>query len=525
MRKFRRFAAVPLAIVLGVLAASCGDSSSPTDSTQAAVGEPQPGGSASIIVPNELPNLDPAQFNNTYAGGATVGNALYGSLFTNDPITGEILPSLGESITTTDSTNWTLTLKPDLTFTDGTPLDAEAVKFNWERLNDRTVSASVNVAAAASIATIDVVDPTTIEFTASSPSAHIGQTVVSSALNFLGSPTALAEGPEAFTENPVGAGPFTLTSWIRQDRMTLAKNPDYFDAPRPYLDELVIRTDPEMSRRLQSIQAGEVDMVLGSSDEYAARAEDNGLVVTRQPLNGANMVIFNMAAPPFDDLRARQAVVAAVDLEVVNQVAYAGFGTVPDTFMVEGTPFYDASLTFPKPDPELAQRLFDELAADGKPVEFKLLTTQATDAIKVAQSFQAQLSAFENVTVELETLDITTWFTRLATGNFGASIFGVITVDPEPSMARLLLSNSPGNYPKINDPELDAALNAGAATDDEAERVAAYRTAQERVIELLPFVPYTRPNPSFISTPAVGGVVLYGQFSPRVDTLWLNQSG
>ena len=532
MRNLQRRLAVLAAALVAVVAAGCGggdggDGSLGGGSAQAASGEPQPGGTARIIVPNEPANLDPATFNNSYTTAGLLGNALFGQLLRNDPETGEIQPGIAESLTTEDNTTWTLKLRPGVKFTDGTPFDAAAVKYNWDRLKDPAVGAGTSASAAAAIASTTVVDDLTLTFTLARPSAHFGQDIVGTAggMNFIASPAALEKGREEFNRNPVGAGPFVMDSWTRQSQMVLKKNPDYYDAPRPYLDELIVRVDSDMGRRLQSIQAGEADLVIGTNDDHAFRAEQAGLVVTRQPLNGGNMLIFNMTKPPFDDLRARQAIHYAIDRQLVNDAAYGGRATVPETLMVEGTPFHEPDLKFPTTDREKAQQLFDELAAEGKPVEFTIIIVQAADGAKVAQSFQAQLEAFENVKVHIETLDISTWFTRLATGDFGASIYGVISVDPEPGLSRLVRSDSPTNYMKLNDPEIDAAIDRAAVTTDTAERKAAYRTVQQRLIEQLPFISYVRPTASLISTPKVGGIEVYGQLSPRVDGLWLDRGG
>ncbi|MBX6388378.1 MAG: ABC transporter substrate-binding protein [Frankia sp.] len=534
MRTTRRRVAVrtaALTVIAALAIAACGGggdkeggSAAPSAGAPAS-GTPQPGGTLRIQVANDVANLDPAQFNNSYAVAAVQGNALYGQLLNADATTGEIKPGFAESLTTTDNSTWTLKLRPGLTFTDGTPFNAEAVKVNWDRLRDPKAAISVNLAAAAVVAETRAVDDVTLEFTLTAPSAHVGQAIVTSAMNWIASPTALAKGAEAFTAHPVGAGPFVLEEWRRGDRMVLVKNQDYFDPPRPYLDRLEIRADPEVSRRLQTLQTGGADLVIGSSDEAADEAAADGFVITRQPLNGFNMVLFNMAKPPFDDIRARQAVFLAIDRKILIDAAYAGHGELPTTLMAEESPFYDPSLTFPEPDPEKAQALFNELAAEGKPVEFTLLATQASDANKIVQSIQAQLSAYDNVKVNIESNDISTWLTRIARGDFGASVYGVITVDPEPGMARLLASGSAGNFMKLSDPQIDAALEAGRLTTDVAKRKEAYRTLQQRVIELLPFIGYVRPNGSLMASPKVGGQEVYGQLSPRLDTLWLDQNG
>lgn len=135
---------------------------------------------------------------------------MYGALLNYDFDTGEIEPGMAESFTTEDGKTWTLKLRPGLTFTDGTPFDAAAVAFNWDRaLDPALLSPSAAVAK-----TIDweVVDPTTLSVTAQDVNYQL-DFGLTEALAYIASPTAIKEKGPDFGSNPVGAGPFTLTSW------------------------------------------------------------------------------------------------------------------------------------------------------------------------------------------------------------------------------------------------------------------------------------------------------------------------
>lgn len=143
----------------------------------------------------------------------------------------------------------------DVTFSDGTPLDAEAVKFNWDRLRD-PATASGSVGEASQIASTEVLDPTTLQVELAAPNPNYAHSVIVSSMNWIASPNALQQGAAAFDENPIGAGPFTLANWSRQDVIELEKNPTYWDAPRPYLEGLTIRTSADTTQRLNSITTG-----------------------------------------------------------------------------------------------------------------------------------------------------------------------------------------------------------------------------------------------------------------------------
>lgn len=505
---------VVLAALLLVSAAACGGGGGAPASD---AGEPRQGGTATVLVVSEARTLDPAQLNNATSTNSAVGNALYGQLVRNDARTGELLPALAEELASPDGTTWTLRLRTGLTFSDGTPFDATAVKANWDRIAD-PATRSPAIATVGDIVASSVVDARTLTFTLREPNAHFGQAVIANGTNWIASPAALAKGPEAFDAAPVGAGPFVLTEWVRDDRMVLDRNPRYHDAPRPHLDQLVLRPNPDGVQRLQTLQAGDAQLALSINPEISQRAEDVGLHVDRAALNGANQVTFNTARAPFDDVRARQAITAAVDLDALNAAVYGGAATSPTSLFPEGSPFHDPAVTLYPHDPARAQQLFDELGG----LTFSLGSFPTTESVKVTQAVQAQLAAYRNVTVQVETLDFAGATARLRSGDFQAMIAGTTFLDPEPQVYQTLRTGSAANFAKVSDPDLDAALLEGRRTTDPASRTAAYRTVQERVRDLVPALYYVRDGSAVMSDESVGGVGFYGQGSVLLDGVWVD---
>src|SRR5690606_35784996 len=187
---------------------------------------------------------------------------------------------------------FTLTLRPDLVFSDGTLLDAEAVAFNWNRHRDPAVASNA-LAQASQIASTEVVDETTLTITMRTPNPHFAHAITSSSLNWIASPTALAKGPEAFNAEPIGAGPFVLTEWARQDRMELERNPDYWDAQRPYLNGITLITVSDVNQRTNVLTSGAVDLVAESSWSALTRAEQAGLSTQIVPEGGGQYIALN----------------------------------------------------------------------------------------------------------------------------------------------------------------------------------------------------------------------------------------
>ncbi|MEU6644429.1 ABC transporter substrate-binding protein [Saccharomonospora sp. NPDC046836] len=515
-----RFLAATVTCVAAAAMAGC---SGPTaGSPEEPVGDPVAGGTAHILMITEPRALDPAVMSNVWALNAVLGNALYGTLLTNDENTGEIHYEMAESFTTEDNgVTFELMLRQGLTFSDGSPLDAEAVKFNWDRLRD-PVTGSTAIRDAALIASTEVVDARTLEVTLRTPVPNYAQAVVANQLNWIASPKALQAGPQAFDANPVGAGPFTLKSWTRQDRIELVRNPGYWDAPKPYLDAITLRAAPDTTQRLNTLTSGGADVAVETNWSSIATARERGVSADVQPLGGGQGLSMNMRRAPFNDERARKAVAAALDLKAIDLAVYNGKGEIPATLFVESSPFYsDFQLT--TQDKATAQRLFDELAAEGKKVSFTFTSYPTPEAKGAAESVQAQLSAFDNVDVSVQTVDFGGMPRIYAEHDFDMIISSSLLLDPEPQLWTNFHGQSPANMSGVDDEQLNEALQAGRTSTSVAERKAAYQVVQERLSALVPTIFYTRASPSVLAAENVHGVVQYGFGSLLPEELWIAQ--
>ena len=505
-----------VALCAAMVLTACGGARAPHP-----IGEPVAGGSAVVMQLNEPRSLDPATLGNAWGAQAFLGNALYGTLLTNDPRTGEVRPSMAASFATTDGgATFTLALRPGLTFSDGSPLDAAAVQVNWQRMKD-PATGSVLAGEAAMIASTEVADPTTLTVNMAVPAPNYAQVVLASSLNWVASPTALARGRQAFDANPVGAGPFMLASWIRGGSIELAKNPAYWDAPKPYLDRIALRTAHDAAQRYNSVVSGGAAVAVETNWENLAKAREAGLPTDVVQLNGGLYLAMNTRRAPFDDVRARRAVAAALDLDAINSTAYDGKGEPVRTLFTESSPFY-SDLELRRTDRATAQRLFDELAAEGKAVRFTFTSSAASEIRSIAESVQAQLSSYTGVDMQIKVLDFAAFPELATTHDFDMLTWSAHFGDPDPRLWSGFHSAARSNYSGVHDAALDAALQTGrTATTAEARR-AAYAVVQERLIELTPVLFVNRAAPAAIAAKNVGGLVQYGNGSLLPAELWLD---
>ncbi len=501
-----RSSATAVTLALAVALAACGgddgdtssnssSASTPTgsaapESSTPADGEQTAGGQlvvATTISPTGMDPVNSAGASNANGDG-TYFSAVYDMIAYVDNETGEVVPKTAESIETTDGATWTIKIRDGITFTDGTPYDAAAVKFNWERIAD-PANQSPNAGVAQKIASMTVVDPLTLEVTLAEPDLQFSRNIANQ-LPFIGSPTAIEAG--GMTEKPVGAGPFTMTSWTRDNEMVLAKNPDYWVEGRPFLDGLTIRLIENASQRYNSLVAGELDVAyVHSFYDMVSQAESAGFTVDRVTVPGGFTLMFNTTKPPFDDPVARQAISYAIDRDLLNETVSRGALPPAETIYPESHPFYAADARLPSYDPAKAKELLDQYEeAHGAPLSFTI--TSADNQLPVMEFIQAGLTQFDNVKMEIDVTVPLQSVERALAKDYEATIFTINWIDPEPDVSNFLSTDGGRNYMGYSNPAVDEALATGRATTDVAERAAAYAQVQESIIDDAPLT-FFRP--------------------------------
>ncbi|SDH72092.1 peptide/nickel transport system substrate-binding protein [Pseudonocardia oroxyli] len=209
-----------------------------------------------------------------------------------------------------------------------------------------------------------------------------------------------------------------------------------------------------------------------------------------------------------------------IDRNFVQASAFDGQGTVPDTLFVKDSPFYSDAPVAPSYDQQRAQQLFDELAAEGKPVSFAITTFQTTQSMRASQAMQTQLSRFSNVNVQVKVFDTPTAAAAVSRFDFQAVNRGTTFTDPDPVLYDALHTGSPSNINGISDPDIDKALDTGRAAPSTEQREQAYAIVAQRFAALYPTLYYLRLEYSVVYGDHLHGATLYGTGSLRVDGLW-----
>jgi peptide/nickel transport system substrate-binding protein len=437
------------------------------------------GGTLTVGLDSEPPTLDPAANSLSLANGS-VYDAVYETLFTFTPEDGTPTPLLADTITEADDRlSWTLTLKDGITFHDGTPFDAAAVKFNLER---QKVS-PYNGAGLLPLVSITVVDPLTLTLGLSEPWTAL-PSVLAGVNGVMVSPTAAADAT-SFQRNPVGTGEYRFVEWVPADRVVVERYDGYWGEPGS-LDQLVFKFIAVEAARVAAFEGGEIDAFTSIVDATADAARDDGAQVAAPPPTGYGFVYVNLTKPPLDDLRVRQALQLGYDRDaIVNAYqgqgyADAGFGPFP-----RDSEWWVEPETELRYDPDEATRL---LADYGQPVQLVLKLLAGSQEIE--DSVRATIGYWNDLGMDVELQlvpDLGTYITDVLTGNYDLLGFiGGSTGDPDTVVYNLLHTGGALNYGKYSNPEMDAALEAGRRSNVPAERAEAYATVQQLVRRDLP---------------------------------------
>jgi len=510
-------------------------SSAPTDSTTAPsassapdttakdAGKPVKGGEAEILLYSEVGTLDPVRFTGSGGSDAQRAFALYGALVTYNDATKKSEPVLAESIEpNADFTKWTLKLKPGIKFSDGVAYDAEAVKANMERAKD-VANRSPAFTSMMAVTALTVVDPLTLEITLASGNAHFPATISRSGVNYIASPKAIADKVD-MTSQAVGAGPYLLESWTRDDRMIMKANPDWKGSDGPFLDKLTFRVMGDEQQRVDAFDTGDADGFYTATPESVRKAteavKDSSYTSVRTTTG--QVYVFNLTKPPFDDIRVRKIFAMGVDWQALAEDVFGPGSAAPYNFTVEDTDFYTPDAALPKYDAAETQKLIDEYTAEkgGGPLVINLNGFQQSLDQARAEYIQTALGQYNNIEVKLTINDSPTAIGLVLKGEYDVNSWGFPVTSPDPGIYNSVFSKSLNNYAKYNNPDVDALLMAARVNPDPAKALEDYKKVFVQLAKDIPFYPYLKTRNGFVTSPKLHGAAVYEDGILRTDLLW-----
>ena len=446
-----------------------------------------------IGVDSNMPHLDPANTNDTLS--QSVERTMYQGLFGFDKDM-KLIPALAEKVDADETaTEFTFHLRHDVTFHDGTPFNADAVKVNLERVMNPENHLSRR-SLVSMVSHVDVVDPYTVKIVLSQPfgafvnnMAHPG--------TFMISPKALAQYGKDIATHPVGTGPFKFVSFAA-DTVKTTKNEAYWKSGLPKVDGVTFKSVPENGSRFAMLQTGEAQFIAPLPAELVKAAQGiPTLNVVISPSIIVRYVALNNMKKPFADVRVREALNYAVDKEAFTKIVFSGYAAPLDAPIPPKLAFYAKQGEWPY-DLAKAKSL---LAEAGYPNGFSAELWGATSTLaKRAMEFLQQQFAGVGVKVTVAPLEAGVSTAKLwnvqkpedATMQMDFSAWSSSTGDADWGLRPLLDSKSfPPNLFNIayyHSADADKAIEAGLASADPDKRAVAYAQAQKIIWKDAPWV-------------------------------------
>jgi len=447
--------------------------------------KPVSGGTLRVAFASDTKTLDPT-FSVNFSERQPL-YLIYNTLLSINP-DASIGPELAERWDTLDSgKRLVLHLRKGVTFHDGTPFDAAAVKDNLDRRLDPAVGSPLRPQLTLILDRVEVNDPQTVTLHLKSPSpALLG--MLAQREGFMASPTAMKKYGKDFATHPVGTGPFVFKEWIPGNSLSVDRNPKYWEPGKPYLDRVVFSDTSNPIIAMQRLRTGEVDYISALSPIDIRPIENQpGIVLDAGPASRWYALQWQVDRPPFNNPLVRQAVAHAIDRKRMVEILMNGKAPIAESIAPPGGWWHDPSVKSYPYDPAKAKALLAQAGVTNLSVS--LSTPQIMLMQQINQLVQEQLKAV-GIAVRLDPIAQSDWYPRLSQGLINFSpIRWSQRPDPDGLFPLLLGSTGAQNTTKYHNPEVDKLLQQARDASDQATRRTLYGQIEAIVARDLPYVP------------------------------------
>ena len=470
--------------------------------------KPKRGGSVTMGIDAEEQGFNPttARYDE---GGFLYGRTVF------DPIaivtaTGQVQPYLAQSITANaDFTAFTITLRPNIVFHDGTPLNGEAL---YKNIEAAATSITTGPAFATNIKGASVTGPLAVTITMKNSWAPFPYYLAQAQTGYVAAPSMLS-APNGGTANPVGTGPFVFKEWIPNSHFTATRNPHYWRSGYPYLDSITYKPIVNASSRAQALQTGEVDMMhtndpngilLFRGNKNYAYYDNSGQVVGQPTVQ---CIMLNTSAAPLNNHDLRVAMAKAINRQQFTKVINKGVNQPMNGLFIPGSPYYTKT-AYPSYDPAGAASLVKKVQQQtGKQPTFNLNSLSNPETLAAAEFLQ-QAWQTAGMKVNINIIAQATIINNALAGTYQATLwrqFG--NVDPDLNYVWWTTQLASGpialNMARNVDPRIQTALLAGRETINKPARVKAYQQVNQYLAQDIPYLWLARDQWAVVANPKV----------------------
>ncbi len=469
---------------------------------------PAPAGKTELVIgqAQDVANLNPQL--------STSGNDIYVTFNIFDNLVArdrnlQLQPMLATSWQQVDDLTWEFKLREGVRFHNDEPFGADDVEFTIERTYDPAAETLVSTVFT-TVQDVVPVDDLTVQFKMKSPDP-----LLPGRLAFYGGQIMPKDyfnevGAERFNQAPIGTGPLRFVERVPDERLTLARNDNYWAEPIAF-ETVIFRPIPEAAARIAALETGEVDIITKvPTDQVERVAALENARIEQVLYNGLYVIVVNSKVKPLDQPKVKQALSLAIDRQLILDELWAGQGKIPTGPAVEGDFAFNPDLPPFAYDPERARQLLEEAGYNGEEIVFQTTDGYVANDRAMAEAIQAMWQEV-GVNVRLEVIEIAV----RAENNANKTWQGVwwsdptnTLADPDGMMWRLLAPGGLQDY--WRHPEFDQLGQEARSSLDPALRERNYRRMFEIFLEHLPWLPIVQPYESY-------GVANYIEWYPYAN--------
>jgi len=482
------------------------------------------GGTLRVGLDSDPPNLDPHR--SSAAVDRQVFQSLYDKLMDTDANL-KIVPMLAASWSvSSDGRTFTLKLRQGVQFHDGTPFNAQAVVYNFDRMRDPKFP-SARRSEISPVTAVVATDPYTVEIRLERPYSPLAYTLTDRA-GMMVSPAAAQKAGLDFALHPVGTGAFSFVEKIPQDHVTLRRNPNYWMKGLPYLDQVIFRSFPDDNARVANLKSGDLDIInivpppQVKQITQDAKQPGAGFRLLEHGAFAYNGIWLNVTKPPFDNKALRQAFSTAIDRTAIANAVLQGAAYPAYSFFPNGTPAYDPSWKIPPRDPALAK---EKLQAGGHAGGFDCTFMMAPGQtnLAIAQAVQSMVGEV-GIQLRIQVLEFGTLLDTMSKFQHQAGMVGW-SGRPDPDFDIYPFVTKSGipdfNYAGYVNDQVQNLLDAARVLQDMSQRVRAYSQVTKILADDMPYAwLYCLKEYKLVST-KMRGFVQVPDGMIRLHSVWL----
>lgn len=450
---------------------------------QEASPEPKTGGTLKVGLSADPAELDPHKTQLTAAWH--VIEHVYDTLVdANEKL--EVVPGLAESWEISDDgLTYTFSLRQGVKFHNGREFTSDDVKYSYERILD-PATASPSVSDLDSVDTIDATDPAIVVITLKAPDSSFLAKLLGSSISIVAKEVVEENGD--LMQTMVGTGPFKFVEYVPNSMVKLERNPDYWEAGKPYIDAMEMQIIPDNTARTTALVTGTVDLIeYAPVQDLPIFEQDENIEVTGDQNTNIRYMAINIQREPFNKLEVRQAIAMVIDRQPIIDSAVFGAGT-PTVTIFPPTFWAGSEKEIPAADIEGAKAL---LAKAGYPDGFKTVLHSwaqypfLSNAAIVIQEQLRQIGIEADTDFQENAIYLENYFA----GNFDLSVTGTSAyVDPNDVIQANFGTDESNNGIKYSNPQVDELIAQGMTETDQETRAGIYQQIQDILLEDLPWV-------------------------------------